>query len=130
MESQAGSDRLEMAVLSCMIMNDELARKGLLALSPEDFTNNDCARVYAAIKIVHASGSAVDVTLVSSALDQSLVPFLGEIIVAYGIESQFDSYVSAIKERTRKRKLVSGLTEIIGRAQDGDDTCFSQAQDF
>ena len=130
MESQAGSDRLEMAVLSCMIMNDELARKGLLALSPEDFTNNDCARVYAAIKIVHASGNAVDVTLVSSAVDQSLVPFLGEIIVAYGIESQFDSYVSTIKERTRKRKLVSGLTEIIGRAQDGDETCFSQAQEL
>ena len=130
MESQTGSDKLEMAVLSCMIMNDELARKGLLALAPEDFINADCARVYAAIKIVHVSGNAVDVTLVSSALDQSLIPFLGEVITAYGIESQFDSYVSTIKERTRKRKLVSGLTEIIARAQDGDDACFSQAQEL
>ena len=130
MESQAGSDRLEMAVLSCMILNDELARKGLLALTPEDFTITDCARVYAAIKVVHASGNIVDATLVSSALDQSLIPFLGDILAAYGIESQFDSYISTLKERTRKRKLISGLTEVIGLAKEGDDNCFSQAQEL
>lgn len=131
MENQAGiNNRLEMAVLSCMILNDELARKGLLALSPDDFEDANCVKVYAAIKAVHISGNIVDTTLVMNALDSSLVPFLGEILGAYGLESQFDSYVATIKERTRKRKLIAGLITIVERAKSGEDTVFSEAQEL
>ncbi len=130
MESNAGSVQLEKAVLSCMILNDEYARKGLLALSPEDFEDNVNVKVYAAIKAVHASGNTVDATMVCSALDASLTPYIGELMTAFALESRFDQYVASLKDRTRKRKFISGFADILDAAKNGDDSCFSNAQEL
>jgi replicative DNA helicase len=130
MEINAGSVQLERAVLSCMILNDELARKGLLALSPDDFEDVDNVKVFAAIKAVHVSGNVVDAAMVCSALDRNMTPYIGELLVAYGNDRQFDQYISNIKERTRKKRFVAGFTEILESAKRGEDTCFSNAQEL
>lgn len=130
MESNAGSVQLEKAVLSCMILNDEYARKGLLALAPDDFEDDYNIRVFAAIKAVHASGNVVDAAMVCSALDSSLTPYIGELMTAFALESRFEQYVASLKERTRKKKLVNGLERIIESAKNGDNTCFANAQEL
>lgn len=130
MESNAGSVQLEKAVLSCMILNDELARKGLLALSQEDFEDDYNVRVFSAIKAVHASGNAVDAAMVCSALDSSLTTYVVDLMTACGFESRFDQYVSSLKERTRKKKFVEGFEKLLEAAKDGDDSIYSNAQEL
>lgn len=130
MESNANSVQLEKAVLSCMILNDELARKGLLALAPEDFEDLTNVRVFAAIKAVHASGNTVDAAMVCSALDASLTPYVVDLMTSYGLESRFDQYVSSLKERTRKKHFVAGFEQILEAAKNGDDSIYSNAQEL
>lgn len=130
MESNANSIQLEKAVLSCMILNDELARKGLLALSPEDFEDDYNIRIFAAIKAVHVAGNAVDAAMVCSALDSSLTSYVIEVMNAYGLESRFDQYVASLKERTRKKRFVEGFERILEAAKDGDDSIYSNAQEL
>lgn len=130
MESNANSIQLEKAVLSCMILNDELARKGLLALSPEDFEDDYNIRIFAAIKAVHVAGKAVDAAMVCSVLDASLTDYVIEVMNAYGLESRFDQYVSSLKERTRKKRFVDGFERILEAAKDGDDSIYSNAQEL
>lgn len=130
MESGAGSVQLEKAVLSCMILNDEYARKGLLALSPEDFEEDNNIRVFAAIKAVHASGNVVDAAMVSSALDGSMTPYIGELLTTFAIERQFDQYVAGLKERTRKKRFVIGFEQLLESAKNGEDSIYADAQEL
>jgi replicative DNA helicase len=130
MESNAGSVQLEKAVLSCMILNDEYARKGLLALSPDEFEDEYNLKVFAAIKTVHISGNTVDAAMVCSVLDASMSTYVVDLMSSFGLESRFDQYVSALKERTRKKRFVEGFQKIIESAQEGDDTCFANAQEL
>ena len=130
MESNAGSVQLEKAVLSCMILNDEYARKGLLAISPDDFEDDCNIKVFAAIKAVHASGNAVDAAMVCSALDAGLTQYVVELMSAYGLESRFDQYVASLKERTRKKQFVIGFEQILEDAKNGEDSIYSSAQEL
>lgn len=130
MESGAGSVQLEKAVLSCMILNDEYARKGLLALSPDDFEDELNAKAFAAIKVVHASGNVVDVAMVCSVLDSKMADYVIDLMTAFGLESQFDQYVASIKERTRKKKFIEGFEKILEEAKEGYDSIYSKAQEL
>lgn len=117
----------ERTLLGC-ILNDRRAMEDAAErLAPEDFFFGAHQVIYEAMLKLNQSGSIVDISTVSDALNLSgqlksvgNYSYLGELVIAATSPSAAKDYIGIIEERSVMRRLIRASAETTREAMSGD----------
>lgn len=109
----------ESAIIGGLLRCPDECYSALDALTPDDFENPYAAKAFKIIKDGNKNGKTVDAFIFGSEnTDTELKQFALVSVETFLTPSNFDGYISAVKELSNKRKLFSQLQEI---SFSGDD---------
>lgn len=127
--------RAEEAVLGSMLLSREAAETAGAELRPEDFAGMAARTVFIAMQGLMATGGAVDMATVLSALEINGAlkgvggaPYIAKLGVEVPSAANVRHYIGIVQDASRRRTLIQGLSEAAKAAKAGEDDYIAQAQ--
>ena len=111
-------------------LNDARAAEKVAALDAQDFESETDKAILGAIKSLSADRQPITLITVDTATGGQYTAYLVTITTAAYMPSLIDTYISAIKEKSKRRKIRAAASELYNAAQDGDKSLDELTAEF
>lgn len=121
------SPEAERSILGTLLTRENVADNIFSALTEDDFYRSAHARIFGAIKQLHAENKAIDFVILSSRLrEQGFLESVGglqyilELESSAGVAANFEHHCQIIKSDARKRQAIRVGSAMVVMAQSGE----------
>lgn len=113
-----------------LAMNDAVAANKLIDLDVSDFETEQDKEVFAAIKSLKADRNPVTIVTVDTQTGGKHTSYLISITSSAYLPSLIDTYISAIRDRSKRRKIKLAACELIKASDDTDKSLDELTAEF
>ena len=111
-------------------LNDTRVAEKVAALDAQDFESETDKAILSAIKSLSADRQPITLITVDTATGGQYTAYLVTITTAAYMPSLIDTYISAIKEKSKRRKILAAASELYNAAQNGDKSLDELTAEF
>jgi replicative DNA helicase len=115
--------------LGCAL-NDTRAAENVAGLDTSDFESETDKAILSAIKSLSADRQPITLITVDTATGGQYTAYLVTITAAAYMPSLIDTYISAIKDKSKRRKIKAAASELYNAAQDSDKSLDELTAEF
>ena len=129
MTVKANNDVIEKAIIACMMEDESSLEKGFAEVERDDFSSNNCKRIFSAMEALYVSNQKIDFVSVSSLFGADFITdVIMPILNGEHYKSQMPVYIKSLKAQVKRRKFGEALHVAMKELSDEDDSCFDNLQ--